>query len=83
MKKSLLFLFLIGIFSSGFSQWQNNNDRGQNNNGQYNYSQNSALIVSANTQNSFTVMVDNSYQYQSNGNNGYGNTVNVGSCERL
>ena len=81
MKKLFTSVFLILVCFSVFAQWQNNSGRGPNN-GQNNFAQNSALIVSASSQGNFTVMIDNSYQYQSNGNNannGSGNTVNIGS----
>lgn len=78
MKTIFTFLSLMIITASGFAQWKNNapdNTRQYpNNNGQYNNYQNSALIVNTYSNNRFTVMIDNSYQYQSDRN-----TVNVGT----
>ncbi|MEQ1552951.1 MAG: hypothetical protein ABL929_02165 [Ferruginibacter sp.] len=84
MKKISTLVLLMGIIFSGYAQWQGNgNDRSQRNNGPNNtgqygnygtYNQNSALVVNAFTQKQFVVVVDNGYQYKSQGN-----TVNVGT----
>jgi hypothetical protein len=59
---------------------RNKSDRNSNGNyGNYGNNQNSALIVNAFSTNRFKVMIDYNNEYQSNANNGYGNTVNVGS----
>jgi hypothetical protein len=79
MKKILMMAAFLFSAAMVFAQWQNTGNRGPIDNGQYNNYQNSSLIVIANTQNRFTVMVDNGYQYQSSGNVGYGSTVNVGT----
>lgn len=77
MKKILFTVALIVSATAMFAQWQNNGNRGPDNN-QYNRFANAALIVNSNGQSRFTVRVDNT-QYQSNGANRFGNTVNVGS----
>jgi hypothetical protein len=87
MKKILTAIILAATITTGFAQWQPNQNGGpqqypqQGNQQQYprqngNYSQYSSLIVSSVSQRQFLVYVDN-YQYQANGNNGNNNTVNV------
>ncbi len=66
MKKMFTFLAMMVIVSFGFAQW--NNDRELNNYGQHNTYQNSALIVGAYAQGRFTVVVDNRFNFLSNGN---------------
>ena len=79
MKKILTLLLVAGVFTSSFAQWRNNgndNQNGNNNsntNGEYgntqnNNYQNSALVVNANSQNGFTVSVDNGNTMPSNSN---------------
>jgi hypothetical protein len=78
MKKIFTLLSVLGIISSSFAQWQQNPQQYPNQNGgpkqNNNYNQNSSLIVSSASQRQVSVYVD-SYQYQSNGNNG---EINVG-----
>jgi hypothetical protein len=78
MKKIFTLLSVLGIISSSFAQWQQNPQQYPNQNGgprqNSNYNQNSSLIVSSASQRQVSVYVD-SYQYQSNGNNG---EINVG-----
>jgi Domain of unknown function (DUF4476) len=92
MKKIITFLFASVLFTTSFAQFQNRNDdrdddeqygRGNNNSntGIYNNNQNSVLIVNSSSQNRFVVSIDNNNEYQSNDNNGYGNTVNVGALQ--
>jgi Domain of unknown function (DUF4476) len=91
MKKIITFLFATVLFTTSFAQFQNRNDdrdddqqygRGNNSNsGIYNNNQNSALVVNSSSQNRFVVSIDNNNEYQSNDNNGYGNTVNVGALQ--
>lgn len=66
MKQTLLLTALIATTSIGFAQWKNNGGAG--NNGQYGYNNNSALVLSAATNETFTVSVDNGRTYQPNGN---------------
>jgi hypothetical protein len=91
MKKIITFLFASIFFTSLFAQYRNDDNnknddqqygRGNNNNktGIYN-NQNSALIVNSASQNRFVVNIDNNSDYQSNENNGNGNTVNVGALQ--
>jgi Domain of unknown function (DUF4476) len=56
-----------------------NNRNGNGNYGNYGNNQNSALTVNAFSTNRFKVTIDYSNEYQSNTNNGYGNSVNVGT----
>ncbi|MFN8253291.1 MAG: hypothetical protein U0V75_15595 [Ferruginibacter sp.] len=65
MKRTLLLAALFATSSISFAQWKNNG--GPNNNGQYGYYNNSALVLSAATSEMFTVSVDNGRLYQSNG----------------
>lgn len=93
MKKIITFLFATVLFTTSFAQFQNRNDErddddeqygsrnNRNNTGIYNNNQNSALIVNSSSQNRFVVTIDNNSEYQSNDNNGYGNTVNVGALQ--
>jgi hypothetical protein len=92
MKKIITFLFASVFISSSFAQFQNrNHDRdddeeydsrnNRNNTGIYNNNQNGVLIVNSASQNRFVVNVDNNSDYQSNDNNGNGNTVNVGTLQ--
>ncbi len=84
MKKILTAIILAAAITTGFAQWQPNQNGGpqypqQGNQQQYprqngNYSQYSSLIVSSVSQRQFLVYVDN-YQYQANGNNGNNNTI--------
>jgi hypothetical protein len=87
MKKLLTLIILAAGITTGFAQWQPNQNGGpqqypqQGNQQQYprqngNYSQYSSLVVSSVSQRQFLVYVDN-YQYQANGNNGNNNTINV------
>jgi hypothetical protein len=87
MKKILTAIILAAGITTGFAQWQPNQNGGhqqypqQGNQQQYprqngNYSQYSSLVVSSVSQRQFLVYVDN-YQYQANGNNGNNNTVTV------
>jgi Domain of unknown function (DUF4476) len=97
MKKIITLLFATVLFTSSFAQYRNegddddrnrnddeqysrrNNDR--NNGGIYNNNQNSALVVNSSSQTRFVVSIDNNNEYQSNDNNGYGNTVNIGTLQ--
>jgi hypothetical protein len=85
MKKILTAIILAAGITTGFAQWQPNQQQGggpqQYPQQQYprqngNYSQYSSLVVSTVLQRQFLVYVDN-YQYQANGNNGNNNTVTV------
>ena len=79
MKKILTLLLVAGLFSSTYAQRRSNGNNNQNNNGTYsnndryentqnNNYQNSALVVNSNSQNGFTVSVDNGNTYPSNSN---------------
>ena len=94
MKKIITFLFASVFFTTSFAQFQNRDDdrddddeqysrrnNNGNNTGIYNNNQNGALIVNSASQNRFIVNVDNNSDYQSNDNNGNGNTVNVGALQ--
>jgi hypothetical protein len=97
MKKIITFLFATILFTSSFAQYRNDGDdddrnrnddeqysrrnNERNNSGIYNNNQNSALVVNSSSQNRFVVSIDNNNEYQSNDNNGYGNTVNVGTLQ--
>ena len=83
MKKICTLIFLAASITTGFAQWQQPQQRGgpqqypnyppqNNNNNQY-----GSLIVTSALQRQFSVYVDNN-QYQSNGTNQSGNTVNIG-----
>ncbi len=80
MKKIFTFIIATCSMATGFAQWQQrggpneypNYPQQNNNNGQY-----SSLSISSALQKQLTVSVDN-YQYQVNGNNGNGGTVNAG-----
>jgi hypothetical protein len=75
MKKILTAIILAAGITTGFAQWQPNQNGGPQYSRQNgNYSQYSSLVVSAVSQRQFLVYVDN-YQYQANGNNGNNNTV--------
>lgn len=77
MKKISTLLVLVMVITSGFAQWKNDNGRAQGN-GNYGSNNNnyksSVLIVNAYTANRFTVVIDNGYQMQANGN-----TINTGA----
>jgi Domain of unknown function (DUF4476) len=94
MKKIITFLLATVFFSTSFAQYRNddnenedrrNNDeqysRNRNSNGIYNNNQNSALVVKSSSQNRFVVTIDNRDEYQTNGNNGYDNIVNIGALQ--
>ncbi len=91
MQKIITLLLLSTIFTTSFAQRAREEDRDdddrQNQEEQYSKrnkggnNQNSSLVVVSNTQNRFTVNIDNNRDYQSNENNGYGNTINVGSLQ--
>jgi hypothetical protein len=93
MKKIITFLFASALFTTSFAQFQNRDDdrdddeqysrqnNNRNNTDIYNNNQNSALLVNSSSQNRFVVTVDNNNEYQSKDNNGYGNTVNVGTLQ--
>jgi putative hemolysin len=68
MKKIFTLLSLMGIFTSGFAQWQNGADRGPKYDNRNDNYRSSALVIKAFTEKRFTVMVDN-VQYQLNDNN--------------
>jgi hypothetical protein len=89
MKKILTAIILAAGITSGFAQWQPNQRQTggpqQGNSQQYpqqnnNYNQYSSLIVSSVSQRQFLVYVDNQ-QYQGNGNNGNGSTINIGQLQ--
>jgi hypothetical protein len=77
MKKISTLLVLMMAITSGFAQWKNDNGRARGND---NYGSNnnnyksSVLIVNAYAANRFTVVIDNGYQMQANGN-----TINTGA----
>jgi hypothetical protein len=96
MKKIITFLFATVLFTSSFAQYRNDGDDDRNRNddeqysrrnndrknaGIYNNNQNSALVVNSSSQNRVVVNIDNNNDYQSNDNNGYGNTVNIGTLQ--
>ncbi len=92
MKKIITSLFATVLFATSFAQYRNDDNnrnddeqygRGNstNNTGIYNNNQNSALVVNSSSQNRFVVTIDNNNEYQSNVNNGNGNTVNVGALQ--
>ena len=78
MKMTLTLLFAVAALTTSFAQGRSNNNKHSNgtysNNGQYennqnNNYQNSALVVNANSQNGFTVSIDNGNTSPSNSNN--------------
>ena len=78
MKKTLTLLFAVAAFTTSFAQGNSKNNKHSNdtynNNAQYdnnqnNNYQNSALVVNANSQNGFTVSIDNGNTSSSNSNN--------------
>ena len=82
MKKIFSIMALSFMTTALFAQWQDNgrgpnysNNQDNRNNGYNNVS----LIISNTTQNMLYVVVDNSYNYQATGTNGYGSTVNINS----
>ena len=74
MKKLLSLLFLMGIFVTGFSQWQGGPRRQNDQQNSYDSRQSNALVINTDAQKDFTVVIDNGAQYMSNGN-----TVTVNS----
>ena len=79
MKKIFTLLLAVGVISSSFAQWRNNDNDNRNNNGTYNDNgrydnnqnnnyQNSALVVNAYSQNGFSVSIDNGNTSPSNSN---------------
>jgi hypothetical protein len=68
MKRFLLLAALFTTSSISFAQWRNNQPDYPNNNGQNGNYNNSALVLTTASNDAFTVSIDNSYQYQSNGN---------------
>ena len=79
MKTLLMSFVFLASVSFGFAQWQGNGNQGPNNNGQYGYNQNSALVVSTFLQQQFMVVVDNNYQYQSTGSSININNLSAGN----
>ena len=83
MKKIFTFIIATCSMATGFAQWQQpggpneypNYPQQNNNNNPY-----SSLSISSALQRQLTVSVDN-YQYQVNGNNGNGGTVNAGQLQ--
>ena len=80
MKKIFTFIIATCSMATGFAQWQQRG--GPNENPNYpqqnnNYNQYSSLSITSAQQRQLVVSVDN-YQYQVDGNNGNGGTINVG-----
>jgi hypothetical protein len=78
MKKIMMMAALALTASVGFAQWQSNEDQNWNRNNNNN-NQQASLIITTQSQRQVYVTVDNNAVYQNNGNNGYGNSFNVGS----
>ena len=85
MKKIFTLIILAASITTGFAQWQQQYPQQGSGPQQYpnyppqnnNYRQYGSLIVSSVLQRRLSVYVDN-YQYQNNGTNGSGNTLNIG-----
>lgn len=73
MKKMIGLITLATSAITGFAQWQGGP---QNQGGYY---QQASLIVNTSSQRQVSVVIDNNQTYQGNNNNGYGNTINIGT----